>query len=156
VHAGGSLVAWAGDQAAPSLQSLAAAGLLPGGEVASPINGSFRAAKWDRSHPALQLFADPQYGDLRRIEFRTLLPLSSLSAEARGLIEAGGLPLVVELPVGPAGTAGQAGADGQRQPVPQGRVLYLATSADRDWKAIVWLLLAVLAFELLLSARVHA
>jgi hypothetical protein len=116
VAAGGSLLIFAGDQVTrPSLEPLAKQGLLPGELAAAPIEGKLRVEEWDDKHAALACFADPQQGDMRRLEFRKLLPLTSLANHAQRLWQAGGQIAAAEIAVG------------------KGRVVYIGCTADRDW-----------------------
>ncbi|MFN0054595.1 MAG: BatA domain-containing protein [Planctomycetales bacterium] len=116
VQGGGRLLIFAGDQvSAASLSPLADLGVLPGRVAAEPVDGRFRVDAWDAEHPALACFADPQQGDLRRVEFRRLLPLESLVEGARPLVQTGDHVVAAELVAG------------------TGRCLYFGTTADRDW-----------------------
>lgn len=116
VESGGSLLLFAGDQTTrESLAPLAKLGLLPGELAAAPVEGKLRIDEWDAKHPALACFADPQQGDMRRVEFHKLLPLAKLSDNAHSLWQAGGNHVAAELSVG------------------KGRVLYVGCTADRDW-----------------------
>jgi hypothetical protein len=116
LRAGGSLLVFAGDQVTEqSVAPLAASDLLPGPVAAGPVDTPVRVDQWDGKHDALACFDDPQHGDLRRIEFNTFLPLSSLTPFAKPLLSAGSHIVAAETPVGP------------------GRVIYLGCSADRDW-----------------------
>lgn len=116
VQAGGSLLIFAGDQTTrESLAPLAKLNLLPGEIATTPVEGKLRISEWDAKHPALACFADPQQGDMRRVEFHKLLPLAKLGENARALWQAGGHVAAAELSVG------------------KGRVLYVGSTADRDW-----------------------
>jgi hypothetical protein len=115
VEAGGSVLVFAGDQAAGSLSAMAEEGLLPGPAAQGPAAGAWRVAEWDRRHPALEVFNDPQYGDLRRLVVHRLQPLEPAGESDRVLMRAGEHALVTERAVG------------------KGRCLLIATSADRDW-----------------------
>lgn len=115
VRSGGSLILFSGDQTAPeTLEALHAAGLLGGRPAAEPQVGPFRVRSWKTDHPALRLFADPQRGDLRRLEFARLLPIEPTPA-ATTLLSAGERAIAVELAV------------------EKGRTIYFASTADRDW-----------------------
>lgn len=116
VAAGGNVLLFAGDQvSATSLAPLLTAGLLPGEPAANTTSQSLRVTRWAQDHPALALFADPQYGDLRRIQVQKSLPISKLATNATPLLEAGEHILSAECEVG------------------QGRVIYVGFTADRDW-----------------------
>jgi hypothetical protein len=114
VSAGGNLLIFAGDQV--TRQSLAPlAGMLPGEIALTPADGPLRVDQWDSTHPALACFADPQHGDMRRIEFHKLLPLTSLSATAHPLWQVGDQIAAAEAAHG------------------KGRVIYIGSTVDRDW-----------------------
>ncbi len=113
---GGSLLVFAGDQVSSnSLHELKIAGLLPGNVAESPIDGRMRVTQWNAKHPALECFNDPQQGDLRRIEFRTVLPIHSLTPDSKTLLNSGNTIIAAE-----------------RQ-IEKGRCVYFGISADRDW-----------------------
>jgi hypothetical protein len=116
LRGGGSLLIFAGDQVSrTSLAPLTKRNLLPGKIAAEAIDGKFRVDEWDARHPALACFADPQQGDLRRVEFSRLLPLDEPAEAARVLLKSGERIVAAELAVG------------------RGRCLYAGTTADRDW-----------------------
>jgi hypothetical protein len=116
VRGGGNLLLFAGDQVTPeSLSPLAEHGLLPGKVASTPVEGRLRIDQWDAKHPALACFSDPQQGDLRRVELRKILPLSGLGSAGRMLLQSGGHLVAGELPVD------------------KGRVIYFASTANREW-----------------------
>ena len=116
VRGGGNLLIFAGDQVdASSLAPIQERGLLPGTIADAPIEGRLRIDRWDAKHPALACFADPQQGDLRRIQFHKLRGMKSLEPDSRGLLFVGDHPVAVERAVG------------------KGRCLYFGSTADRDW-----------------------
>ncbi len=116
VRGGGSLLIFAGDQVTPdSLAVLQGQGLLPGKIANTVVSGRLRVDQWDAKHPALACFADPQQGDLRRVEFTKLLPLESPAAESHVLLQSGDFIAAAERTIG------------------RGRCLYLGCTADRDW-----------------------
>ncbi len=116
VRGGGSLLIFAGDQVTPdSLAALQEHQLLPGKIANTVVSGRLRVDQWDAKHAALACFADPQQGDLRRVEFTKLLPLESTAAECHVLLQTGEHIAAAELTVG------------------RGRCLYFGSTADRDW-----------------------
>lgn len=116
VRGGGSLLIMAGEQVTPdSLAPLQDRSLLPGKIATTPIAGRLRVDQWDTKHSALACFADPQQGDLRRVEFTKLLPLESPVDECRVLLQTGEHIAAAERAVG------------------RGRCLYFGSTADRDW-----------------------
>jgi hypothetical protein len=116
VDGGGSLLIFAGDQVSrQSLAPLAALDLLPGELAAAPVARKHRVSEWNTKHPALACFVDPQQGDMRRVEFQQVLPLAKLAAGSELLWQAGDQIVAAERVIGP------------------GRVIYVGTTADRDW-----------------------
>jgi hypothetical protein len=116
LRGGGTLLIFAGEQVSrASLAPLAKRNLLPGKIAVEPIDGRFRVDEWDAKHPALACFADPQQGDLRRVEFTRLLPLEAPVEGARVLLQSADRIVAAEATVG------------------RGRCLYFASTADRDW-----------------------
>lgn len=116
MHEGGKLLIFAGDQVSrESLAPLAKRDLLPGIVAAEPVEGRLRIDQWDAKHPALACFADPQQGDLRRLQFARVLPLESTVAGARVLLQSGEKIIAAQASVG------------------RGTCLYFGSTADRDW-----------------------
>ncbi len=116
VRGGGSLLIFAGDQVTPdSLAALQEHRLLPGKIANTVVSGRLRVDQWDAKHPALACFADPQQGDLRRVEFSKLLPLESLAAECHVLLQTGEHIAAAE------------------RTIERGRCLYFGSTVDRDW-----------------------
>jgi hypothetical protein len=116
VAAGGRLVIFAGDRTGPAgSAALRRAGLLPAeiGEPAPP--GTYRFGAWEKGHPLLRPFADPQYGDLRVLDFRRIARLTPTAGGQVLATAQGDLPLMVEKAHG------------------RGKVLLLAATADSDW-----------------------
>jgi Aerotolerance regulator N-terminal len=116
VEAGGNLIIFTGEQVgAGAYGALARAGVLPA-EVQGPADiGSYRFTEWDKNHPILSPFTDPQYGDLRTLRFQRITRLKP-ETPARVLGSAqGGAPLVVERMAG------------------QGRCILFAFPADNGW-----------------------
>jgi hypothetical protein len=116
VSNGGSLLVFTGDRVRPEgYTPLEMAGLLPATVEGSVGPDLFRFASWDREHPIFRPLSDPQQGDLRRIAFHHITRLKPL-AEAKVLASAEtGDPLIVEGRVG------------------EGKVVVVASAADRDW-----------------------
>jgi hypothetical protein len=113
---GGRLLIFAGDQESrASLAPLAKRELLPGALASEPVEGRLRIDEWDTKHPALACFADPQNGDLRRVQFSKILPLESTVAGARVLLQTGDKIVAAE------------------SHVSRGVCLYFGSTADRDW-----------------------
>lgn len=116
VHSGGSLILFTGDQVrSGAYRELEAAGVLPGRLDGPAADGPYRFVAWEKDHPILAPFADPQHGDLRTLRFRTVArivpdPGSRVLATARGKV-----PLIVERDHG------------------RGRCLLFAFPADNAW-----------------------
>jgi hypothetical protein len=116
LHAGGSLLIFAGDQVSrQSLAPLAKRRLLPGAIAAEPIDGKLLVDEWDEKHPALACFADPQQGDMRRVSFSRILPLRETAEGSRILLQTGDHIIAAEIAVG------------------RGRCIYFGSTADREW-----------------------
>ena len=72
---------------AEGYRSLQAAGLGVGqiGGIARAEALPWRIEEWDRTHPAMEPFNDPQYGDLRRPTFQAYTRIQpDADAEGRG------------------------------------------------------------------------
>lgn len=116
VRGGGGLMIFAGEQSNPlHFDALEAAGVFPGKVKREPLTAPLRITSWDAKHPALAPFTDPQRGDLRRINFRRVLPLSELSTDSQRLLQAGPQLLAAERRLG------------------NGHCIYFGSTADRDW-----------------------
>ena len=116
VRQGGSLLIFAGDQVSKeSLSELQKQRVLPGIIGDASMLGRLRVDRWDAEHTMLACFSDPQHGDLRRLEFREVLPLNSLEPDSRVLLSAGDVIVAAE------------------RHVEKGRCLYFGSTADRDW-----------------------
>jgi Aerotolerance regulator N-terminal/von Willebrand factor type A domain len=116
LRAGGSVLIFAGDQVtARSLAPLEKRGLMPGRVARESVAGRLLVDQWAEKHPALECFADPQHGDLRRILLSRCLPLEELDSEGQMLLQSESRILAAERSVG------------------RGRCLYFGSTADRDW-----------------------
>ena len=116
VNWGGRLLIFTGGKIQPpGYAPLERAGLLPGTVQGVSDAGVFRIQTWDKEHPIFRPLSDPQQGDLRRVAFRKITRLKP-AAEAKILAaDSSGNPLLLEKPLG------------------RGKVLLLASAADRDW-----------------------
>ncbi len=116
VASGGSLLFFTGDRFdRAAAEPLAEAGLLPAQIDGVAEIGRYRLKQWQSDHPSLSPFRDPQYGDLRHLQFRTITRVTP-TANARVLASTDrGWPLLVEAAAG------------------QGRTVLMATAADREW-----------------------
>jgi hypothetical protein len=91
------------------------ADLLPATVEGATAPDLYRFANWDHDHPVFRPLSDPQQGDLRRVAFHQITRLRPWR-DARVLASAqNGEPLVVE-----------------GRPA-KGKVLLVASAADRDW-----------------------
>ena len=118
VEAGGGLLIFAGDRAGPeTFSSLALAG-IPLGQIAGPRTAAelpWRLDWWEREHPVLQPFSDPQYGDLQRLAFRGFTELKPGEGTKVLARFHHGSPALAERSYG------------------RGKVLWFASSCDRQW-----------------------
>ena len=116
VVSSGRLVIFSGAQVTRALcERLRSARLFPAEFLENAEPGSYRLTTWEKSHPLLNPFADPQHGDLRRLEFRSV---SRLKPDAGALVLARdqeGNPWFIETTQG------------------TGTVLLFAVPANRDW-----------------------
>jgi hypothetical protein len=116
VSGGGNLLVFTGDRVKPeNYMALERAGLLPA-TIEGPVgDDQYRFAAWEKDHPIFRPLSDPQQGDLRRVAFHHITRLKPLLA-GRVLASAQtGDPLIVESRLG------------------NGKVLLVASAADRDW-----------------------
>jgi hypothetical protein len=116
VFDGGGLLVFTGDCVGPEdYAAWERADLLPATVEGAAAPDLYRFATWDHDHPVFRPLSDPQQGDLRRVAFHQITRLRPLPA-ARVLASAQtGDPLVVEGRLG------------------KGKVLLVASAADRDW-----------------------
>jgi len=116
VAAGGRVLSFAGDQTAPAVvAAMHQAGLAAGNIAISPNSGRLRTSWWERDHAIFQPFADPQHGDLRRLTFHRMLHWETVDSAARVLMRVDDRPLMIEQSLG------------------DGRVVWMGTTADRQW-----------------------
>jgi hypothetical protein len=116
VSRGGGLLFFTGDRVRPERYSeIERAGLLPASIEGTAGPDLYRFGTWDREHPIFRPLSNPQQGDLRRIAFHHITRLKPLP-EARVLAAAQtGDPLIIEGRLG------------------EGKILMVASAADRDW-----------------------
>jgi hypothetical protein len=116
VESGGGLIVFTGDHVKQEgYAALEQAKLMPAKVLGPAPVGSYRFADWAKDHPALNPFADPQYGDLRSLSFRRITRLVP-DRDARVLATAaGGEPLLVEKASG------------------RGKCIVFALAADNAW-----------------------
>ncbi|MHB8953041.1 MAG: BatA domain-containing protein [Pirellulaceae bacterium] len=118
VKRGAGLLVFSGENVqADGYRSLQAAGIGVGqiGGIARAESLPWRFEEWDRAHPALEFFNDPQYGDLRRPAFQAY---TRIQPDADAKVVAwfrGGEPAVLEKKLG------------------AGRILWVTTACDFDW-----------------------
>jgi hypothetical protein len=116
VSGGGGLLVFTGDRVDPeNYAAWERADLLPATVEGAATPDLYRFANWDHDHPVFRPLSDPQQGDLRRVAFRQITRLRP-RPNCRVLASAQtGDPLVVEGRLG------------------KGKVLLVASAADRDW-----------------------
>jgi hypothetical protein len=116
VSDGGSLLVFTGDRVRPEdYAAWERADLLPATIEGTAAPDLYRFANWDHEHPIFRPLSDPQQGDLRRVAFQRITRLRPRPA-ARVLASAQtDDPLVVEGRLG------------------KGKILLVASAADRDW-----------------------
>lgn len=118
VRNGGNLLVFSGDQVVPdSYSALEVAGVLPGTFTAAETSYDlpWRLDTWDKDHPVMQPFDDPQHGDVRRLAFRGIIPIKPSADSIVVASFRGGQPALVERSCG------------------KGRTLLFASSCDRQW-----------------------
>ena len=118
VAAGGGLLVFTGDRVtADGSASLVEAGLGVGTVVGprSAPERPWRLERWDTTHPLLRPFAAPEHGDLRRPTFAAITAIQPDPGTRVVAWFRGGEPAILERPVG------------------RGRVIWFASSCDRDW-----------------------
>ncbi len=116
IGSGGNVLWFMGERTTNAvLDSVVQSGLLGETTFSAAIDVIARVSDFDRQHPALAAFADPQHGDLRELTARRLIPVESLDPEAVVLLQSQRWPLVVA-----------------RQEK-KGRIVLVLTSADRSW-----------------------
>jgi hypothetical protein len=75
----------------------------------------WRLEEWNRDHPVFKPFSDPQYGDLQRMSFRCFADLKPADGTEVLARFQDGSPALIERQYG------------------RGKVLWFASSCDRDW-----------------------
>jgi hypothetical protein len=113
---GGRLLIFTGGKIQPAASApLVQAGLLPCTVEGESDAGLFRLQTWEKEHPIFLPFGDPQQGDLCRVTFRKITRVKPAEDAKVLATDSGGKPLILEKALG------------------RGKVLLVATAADRDW-----------------------
>lgn len=116
VRGGGNVLMFVGQRTTPTvLEPLTESGLLADIKVAPPRDAIVHVRDFDREHPALQSFADPQHGQLRSLSVRRLMPIEQVPGDVQVLLRGQRWPLAICRDVG------------------KGRIVLFATTADRQW-----------------------
>ncbi len=119
VAGGGGLLHVLHDGAAPGIESLVKAGLVPKGWVYQKDGGAGAIAEFDAEHGAFSVFRDKDQGELRDLPWERRFRVE-LTGEWRPVLRLeDGVPLLLERAVAAAGEGG--------------RVMVLAHPLNRDW-----------------------
>jgi len=116
--AGGGLLIFAGDRCEQEgFRQLAQAGIALGQfvDARSTSELPWRLDDWDQEHPVFQPFSDPQYGDLQRLPFRCFAAIKPADGTRVLARFQDGSPALLERQHG------------------RGKVLWFASTCDRDW-----------------------
>lgn len=118
VSDGGGLIVFAGPRLAESAaRDWEESGLAPG-MISKPRRAGsvpYRMTTWDRDHPMLEPFADPQHGDLSRLAFQSAVPVKPSEQTIVLASFEPELPAITEHEVG------------------KGRVVWCSVPATRQW-----------------------
>jgi len=113
---GGNVLWFMGERTTNAvLDPIMQSGLLGETRLSPATDTIASVSDFDRQHPALSAFADPQHGDLRELTARRLVPIESLDPDTKVLLQSRRWPLVVVREAG------------------KGRIVLVMTSADRSW-----------------------
>jgi len=118
VEAGGGLMIFAGDRVDADFYGRLAAAGIPLGRVVGPRTATelpWRLDTWDREHPVFQAFYDPQYGNLQRLAFGCFTEIEPAEGTEVLATFQDGSPALLECGHG------------------RGKVLWFASTSDRDW-----------------------
>ncbi len=116
VQAGGNALWFLGERTTTAvLDPLIGSELLGSTRLGRAADAIARVTEFDHEHPALAAFANPEHGDLRSLSARRFMPIQSLAADADVLLGSRQGPLAISRPTG------------------MGRLVLIATSADRSW-----------------------
>ncbi|MCA9187616.1 MAG: BatA domain-containing protein [Pirellulaceae bacterium] len=92
-------------------------GLLPASHATTGEGSPYRVTTWDTEHPMFRPFADPEYGDLRRLQFRQVIHMTPVADATTPAELQNHWPLLVEKTLG------------------TGRIAMFATTADAAWSS---------------------
>ncbi len=113
---GGNVLWFVGERTTNAvLDPIANSGMIGSTQFLPAIDTIGNVTDFDRNHPALSVFADPQHGDLRGMSTRRLVPIETLDPDATILLRSRRWPLVVSHETG------------------NGHFVLVMTSADRSW-----------------------
>ncbi|MCM2372767.1 BatA domain-containing protein [Aporhodopirellula aestuarii] len=116
MQAGGNVLWFAGERTTDAvLDPVLQAGLIGSTKISSATDTIASVMRFDEKHPALDIFADTQYGDLRGLRVRRLMPVKSLDTDTKVLMESRRYPLILSHTTGNA------------------HFVLVLTSADRSW-----------------------
>jgi len=116
VDQGGNVLWFVGERTTNAvLGPISKAGLIGSTKFLPAIDTTANVTDFDRKHPALAPFSDPQHGDLRALGTRRLVPIESLDPNATILLRSRRWPLIISHEAG------------------NGHIVLVMTSADRSW-----------------------
>lgn len=116
VQSGGNVLWFPGERSTESVHAkLVESGLLGECALERATDAVARVNQFDRSHPALDVFGDPQRGDLRSLVTSRLIPVVQVDPASEILVRSRRFPLVISHQTG------------------EGQFVFVATSADRSW-----------------------
>jgi hypothetical protein len=116
IRGGGNVVWFMGERTTPqTLSTLDRTGLLAGATFGTPVDMAAYAMEFRASHPVFEPFGNLQYGDLRSLRTRRLVPVDVTGSDVDVLLGTGKHPLVLS------------------QEVDSGQLVLITTSADRSW-----------------------
>ena len=116
IRDGGNVLWFLGERTTPqTLSTLGRTGLLSGTTFDAPVDTAAYAMEFRISHPVFEPFGNLQYGDLRSLRTRRLMPADVTGSDVDVLLGTGKHPLILSQKIG------------------SGQLVLVTTSADRSW-----------------------